>query len=417
MPTDDLPQETKRCNRCGYCQPPCPVFRATGVESSCARGRIQLIKAATEGRIDFGPDLEPAIFECLLCRACVDACAPKAQTDRIVARARERWFRAGGQSLATDTIFREVLGDRRKMEAAARLAFGGVDTGAARAAQVLGLLRLEPRAGRALDWLGRTPGASLTRRLARMRLSPAGTTRRVGYFVSCGMNLLQPTAGEATVRLLSALGCEVVPLANVCCGLPAYVYGDWEAAERLLRANARVFRAAGKLDAVVTDCGSCSSHLRHAAELLGLTDAEAETFPERVQDLAEFVQSLGRKPVEPVQLRVTYHDPCHLSRHQRLTGPPRELLGMVDELTYVELPEADWCCGGAGSYGIEHAEISRVILERKMANVEETAADVLATACPACMAQLALGTRRSGLRTTVRHLSQILARAYGVESP
>ncbi len=418
MASEELLAETKRCNRCGYCQPPCPVFRATGVESSCARGRIQLLKSAAEGRVEFGPELEPAIFECLLCRACVEACAPKAQTDRIVAMARERWFRECGQSLVTDTLFREVLADRRRMEAVARLAFAGIDSGAARAAQVLGLLRLEPRAGRALDWLGRTPGPSLTQRLAKLRLAPpGGATRRVGYFVSCGMNLLQPAAGESTVRLLSALGCEVVPLDNVCCGLPAYVYGDWEAARRLLTTNARVLAAAGPLDAVVTDCGSCSSHLRHAASLMGLTDPELDRLPEQVADLAEFVQRVGARPAEPVPLRATYHDPCHLSRHQRLTAQPRALLSAVADLEYVELPEADWCCGGAGSYGLEHAEISRVILERKMRNVEETEADVLVTACPACMTQLALGARRGGLRTTVRHLSHVLARAYGAEVP
>ncbi len=416
MAIEDVLSETRKCNRCGYCQPTCPVFRATGVESSCSRGRIQLLKAAVEGRAEFSEDLRPIVFECLMCRACVEACAPKAQTDRIVAAARREWFRRWGQSLATDMLFREALADRAKLELAARAGFLGIDTGAARAAQVLGLLRLQPRAARAMEWFGPTPGPLLTERLRRMRLSPPGTRRRVGYFVSCGMNTMAPAAGEATVRLLSALGCDVVPLDNVCCGLPAYVYGDWDAAAMLLERNAKGFADAGELDAVVTDCGSCSSHLRHAAELMGLDGPGLGIVRESTRDLAEYVAGIAGPPPESVGDRVTYHDPCHLSRHQALTAPPRELLGAVSGLEYVEMPDADRCCGGAGTYGIEHAEISRIVLDWKMDSVQATGAGVLATACPACITQLAFGARRRGLDVRVRHVSEVLAEAYGAST-
>jgi len=409
--------ETKKCNRCGYCQPPCPVFQATGVESSCGRGRIQLIRAAAEGRLEFSRDLGPVVFECLLCRACVEACAPRAETDLIVARARAEWFDRWGRSLATDLLFRELLADRRKLETAAELAFRGINWGFVRPAELLGLLRLQPRAAAALDWLGQPPRELLSRRLARMRLSPAGSRLRVGYFISCGVNMLAPDAGEAAVRLLSALGCEVVPLDNACCGLPAYVYGDREAARRLLESAAATFANAGSLDAVVTDCGSCSSHLRHAAELLGADDPALDVILELTRDLAEFVLDLGETPTHAVRARVTYHDPCHLSRHQTLTRPPRELMSRVDGLEYVEMRDANWCCGGAGSYGIDHTEIARVILERKMDTVDATGAGVLATACPACITQLALGTRRHRLQVNVVHVSEVLARAYGVDLP
>jgi glycolate oxidase iron-sulfur subunit len=393
------------------------VFRATGVESSCGRGRIQLVKAAAEGRASFTKDYEPILFECLLCRACVEACAPRAETDLIVAIARNEWFKKRGRNPATDVLFRELLGDRSKLEMAASLAFKGIDWGLAKAAQVTGLLRLQPRASVALDWLGSPPKELLTKRLRRMRLSASGTKRRVGYFVSCGVNMLSPDAGEATVRLLSALGCEVVPLPNACCGLPAYVYGDWEAAEQHILDAARVYREAGPLDAIVTDCGSCSSHLRHVAELIGLEDAQLDLVHTKTKDLAEFVSEIAPRPTARVDAQVTYHDPCHLSRHQDLTTPPRELLSAVEGVDFREMKEADWCCGGAGSYGIEHAEISKVILGRKMGWLEETGANVLTTACPACITQLGYGTRRHELPVRVGHISEILARAYGADLP
>lgn len=413
VPLADALVEAEKCNRCGYCQPPCPVFRATGVESSCGRGRVQLIRAAAERRLELTKGFQPILFECLLCRACVEACAPKAETDRVVALARREWFSRHGRSLVTDLLFRQLLTDRRRMEAAAGLAFRGLDTGLAKAAQVLGLLRLQPRAATAVEWVGASPGPPLTRRLRSLRLSPVASKLRVGYFIACGINLLTPQAGLATIRLLTALGCEVVPLDNVCCGLPAFVYGDWDAALALLESNARIFAKAGALDAIVTDCGSCSSHLRHAGATLGVSGPDVERSAALVHDLAEFVLSMGVRPRTAVTATVTYHDPCHLSRHQQLTGPPRELLASIGSLRYVELPEADWCCGGAGSYAIEHAEISRAILARKMERVRSTEADVLATACPACIIQLGFGTRTNGLTVRVCHVAEVLADAYG----
>ena len=415
MALEELLAESRRCNRCGYCQPPCPVFQATGVESSSGRGRIQLLRAAAEGRVEFSRDLGPALFECLLCRACVEACAPKAETDRVVAAGRAEWFERWGRTPVTDLLFRALLPNRARMETAVRAAFYGIHTGLAHAADVLGLLRLQPRAAAATAWVGDPPREFLTARLARLRLSPTGSRARVGYFVSCGMNVLAPEAGEATVRLLASLGCEVVPLDNACCGLPAYVYGDREAAARLLRQAASAFRDSGPLDAVVTDCGSCSSHLRHGAELLGLDDAALGVLVDLTRDLGEFVQSTGAIPEHAVACRATYHDPCHLSRHQSLTLPPRELLSEVEGLDYREMCEASWCCGGAGAYGIEHSGIARNILARKMGNARDTGADVVVSACPACVTQLAFGARESGLPVRVAHLSEVLARAYGVD--
>lgn len=414
--SDAIPQ-SERCNRCGYCQPPCPVFRATGVESSCGRGRIQLLKAAAKGRVPFSKDYEPILFECLLCRACVEACAPQAETDVIVAIARREWYAKWGRGPVTGILFGELLADRTKLEIAASLAFRGVDWGLAKAAQVTGLLRLQPRAQAALEWLGPPPREILSRRLRRLTLSPPGATRRVGYFVSCGMNLLAPDGAEATIRLLSALGCEVVPLSNACCGLPAYVYGDWDAAAQLLLNAARAYGEAGPLDAVVTDCGSCSSHLRHAADLIGLDSPEVDRVRDLTVDLAEYVRQIAPPPAERVDVRLTYHDPCHLSRHQKLTAPPRELLAAIDGLGYTEMEEASWCCGGAGSYGIEHTEISKTILARKMGRVKDTGAQVVVTACPACITQLAYGTRLHRLPLRVAHLSEVLARAYGADLP
>lgn len=112
-------------------------------------------------------------------------------------------------------------------------------------------------------------------------------------------------------------------------------------------------------------------------------------------------------PSEPVI--VTYHDPCHASRGQGLRSEPRQLLRALSGVEYRELPEADWCCGGAGSYAFSHYDLSRKVLDRKMDNVAKTGANVLATSCPACIVHLSYGVRLRGLPIRVCHLSEVLA--------
>jgi len=106
---------------------------------------------------------------------------------------------------------------------------------------------------------------------------------------------------------------------------------------------------------------------------------------------------------------VTYHDPCHASRGQKLTREPRDILGALPGLEYRELPEADWCCGGAGSYALSHYDLAMQVLDRKMENLKKTAAEVLVTTCPACIIQLSHGVRRHGLKVQVKHLTEVVS--------
>ena len=119
-------------------------------------------------------------------------------------------------------------------------------------------------------------------------------------------------------------------------------------------------------------------------------------------------------PVSPDNPVVaTYHDPCHASRSQGLAKEPREILNNIPGIEYRELPEADWCCGGAGSYALAHYDLSQKVLDRKMENLKKTGAEILVTSCPACMIQLAYGVRRHGLTTKVCHISQVVADQVG----
>jgi glycolate oxidase iron-sulfur subunit len=241
---------------------------------------------------------------------------------------------------------------------------------------------------------------------------------RVGYFVSCGFNFLYPDVADATVAMLERAGCAVTILDNTCCGRPAHAYGDLEAARQIARRNVDHLGSALDLDAIVSECGSCSTFLKEYGALLAEDLAyagPAAALAGRVRSFSEFLASIDLPPPSAeVATRITYHDPCHLSgRFAKVTLQPRTLLKMLPGARYAELPEADWCCGAAGSYTFLHHDRAVGVLERKMRNVERTEATIVATECPACMTHLAYGARRQGLPVQVRHVSQLLAQAYG----
>jgi glycolate oxidase iron-sulfur subunit len=246
---------------------------------------------------------------------------------------------------------------------------------------------------------------------------PAKVLHRVGYFASCGLSFQYPEVVGATLRVLARNGCELTLLDNTCCGRPAQAYGDLDAARDIARKNLDRMAGAMDLDAIVSECGSCSTFLKEYGELLKDDPryaGKAEALSKKVRSFSEFLVAAGSVDgLGALSGTVTYHDPCHLSnRFGKITAQPRKLLKSVPGLVYKEMPEADWCCGAAGSYTFMHHTEAKGVLDRKMGNVVKTGAQVLATECPACMMHLDYGARSAGLAVKVRHLSQILDEAY-----
>jgi glycolate oxidase iron-sulfur subunit len=247
--------------------------------------------------------------------------------------------------------------------------------------------------------------------------TPAKVRSRVGYFASCGFSFQFPEVVEATLRVLARNGCAITALNNTCCGRPAHSYGDLDAARDIARKNVNRMAPAMELDAIVSECGSCSTHLKEYGSLLKGDPSYAEkaaALSKKVQSFSEFLAAMEvNGSLGTLSGTITYHDPCHLSnRFAKVTAQPRKLLKSIPGMTYKELPEADWCCGAAGSYTFLHHPEATGVLDRKMGNVEKTGADTLATECPACMMHLSYGARKKGLPIQVRHVSQILDQAY-----
>ncbi len=405
-------QTIAMCNRCGFCQVACPTFRATGQEAGVARGRVALLRALNEGRLEWSPDLEEPLFACLLCGACTTNCFPAVPTADLIVDAREEYLEKVGRKRIHKLLFEHLLPYPERLRRVARAVALGKNSGLSSVARALGLLRIFGRDfPKSEKIIGRMPGYALREKFPPGVLQGRGKELRIGYFVGCGMEIMNPVAAEASIDLLREAALEVHVLENTCCGLPAGSYGDRKAARRLAAKNLEVVTAQ-PLDLIVTDCSSCASFLKQYPGLFDEGDPLHEKSKEvasRVRDMVEQALAFPPPKLEETEpIIVTYHDPCHASRGQNLVEQPRQILESLPGVEYREMPEADWCCGGAGSYALSHFETAMKVLDRKIDNVEKTGANVLTTSCPACIIQLAYGVRRRNLPVRVCHLSELI---------
>ena len=413
--------EVAKCNKCGFCLSTCPIYTITGEERAVARGHNVHLQNLIEGNLEMSEELKAPLFECLLCRACVDNCMSGVMTHENVLRGRAVYMEWLGEPKVLQFVFRKLLPNPKKMDFYVRLAALGKKSRLDRAAKALGFLKWFGRdRDKAVDLIQRLPFRFFKERLDELGPNPEPAYRQVAYFVGCATNYALPEVGVSTVRVLKAAGCSVEILGNVCCGLPAASYGDHGAFKDLAQRNLDIM-ANLEAETIVTDCGSCAAFLKEYADLLA-DDPEcchkAAAVRPKLKALSEYLMEIGLPEFEGrVEARVTYHDPCHMSRYQDLVNEPRDIIRSIPGVEYRELPEADWCCGAAGTYNIAYYGQSMQVLNRKMENVKKTNADILVTTCPACYIQLAYGVRKRGLNCEVLDLADLIARALNPPQP
>jgi len=244
---------------------------------------------------------------------------------------------------------------------------------------------------------------------------------RVGMLTGCVMPLLFADINAATVRVLRRSGCEVVlPKHQICCGALNIHNGENVAAKKMARCNIDVFLQAN-VDAVVVNAAGCGAVMKEYGYLLR-DDPEyrekAERFSALVKDAGEFLAALGLVgKLQPVEMTVTYQDPCHLAHGQKVRAQPRKLLQAIPGLKLVEMPGSDSCCGSAGIYNLTHSGMSQHLLKEKMQSVAATHAEAIVAPNPGCMLQLRYGAQRYGPHVKIFHLMDLLDRAGGGSDP
>ena len=415
---DPPPAEAQylNCIRCGLCAAVCPTYRESLSETASPRGRVALARKRLEGGLAPSPNLYEQMYACFDCLACNDICPVGIRPADLAVELR-RLQEQSRPSAWKRAVFSQLVAKPERLEAATWPVRAYERTGIRRLFHSLGLQKLLPRRLRDMEaMLPPQPRRPLRQIIPFITEAHGTPVRRVGFYLGCAQSLMFADESAACVRVLARNGCTVVaPRESVCCGMPALSFGRIGEVRAQARTNIRLFEAA-EIEFVVTDCATCGSMLKRYGELLS-GDPEwserAAAFSAKVRDANEFLMSISLEPPKGrIEGRVTYHDPCHLRRGQGVWKQPRDLLRMIDGLEFVELPEADVCCGMAGTQIVTHYETSIRVLSRKVDNRAAVRADYVASGCPVCRMQWNAGAARAGMNVKTVHPVALLDRAY-----
>lgn len=408
----DLP-ELYQCVHCGLCLNQCPTYRVLRLEPESPRGRIHLVRAAADGRIELNERFKEHLYLCLLCRACETACPSGVQYGHIAEAARDRLGPPGSPRMrsALSLVFTQLLPYPGRLRLLARLL-----RFYQRSRLQEAMRSLLPKKLREMESM--LPSVSNHFFVPNGKTFPAFGERRarVGMLNGCVMPLLFCDVNEATVRVLQRNGCDVVfPQDQICCGALNIHNGENKTAKNMARQNVDSFSNAG-VDAVIVNAAGCGATMKEYRHLLRHDPAYAEKakkFSALVQDASEFLVNLGLVgELGRLEMTVTYQDPCHLVHGQRIRTQPRKLLQAIPGLALVEMEGGDRCCGSAGIYNLTHAEMSQMLLTEKMASIATTRAEAVVAPNPGCMVQLRYGSQKFGPPIRVLHLMDLLDQAY-----
>jgi glycolate oxidase iron-sulfur subunit len=403
------------CVHCGICLPQCPTYRVLEQEMDSPRGRVYLLRAATEGRIGLTENLVRHMDRCLGCRACETACPAGVPFGRLLEETRGQIERLVPRPLGRRVLGRLLLGvfpERRRLDRLLRLTRLYQRSGLQRVVRGSGLLQPFRRLA-ALEALLPLLDHGRPGRLPP-EIPPVGTPRgTVALLEGCVQALLFPEVNRATAALLARAGYRVrVPGGQGCCGALHLHWGDRAGGRELARRNAAALAGS---DWVVVNAAGCGAAMRDYGHLLP-DDPEAAAVAARVRDVSELLAEGVPGPRRPLDLTVTYHEPCHLAHGQRVREAPRALLRAIPGLRLVELEESDLCCGSAGLYNVMEPEIAGRLLERKLDRLAATGAQVVVTGNPGCLLQIRRGVAARGLGMGVHHPVELLAWSLGAAS-
>ena len=380
------------------------------------RGRIQLMRSIQQGTVPLDDMSVRHLDLCLGCRACETTCPSGVRYGTLIEGARH--FIETRHRRPWPARAKRWLVNRTFPYPSVMKAFGW----AVRCMTWLGLHRLArvrllpaPISG-LLRYLPEREDAFRPVRLPERTAPPGETRHRVGLLAGCVMQSLFGGTHASTVRLLSRHGCEVrAPAGAGCCGALLLHNGDRERGRELARRTIAAFDSPD-LDAVLTNAAGCGAAMREYGELFKDDPAlrpAAERVAAKVRDVAEFLHGLPDfAPGKHMNVKVAYHDACHLLNGQGVQAEPRRLLKDIPGVDWVDLHEAEVCCGSAGSYNLTEPELAGRLAARKAGNVMATGADVLVTGNPGCIIQIRAALRDRGSAIRVMHTVDLLAEAY-----
>jgi glycolate oxidase iron-sulfur subunit len=438
----------QQCMHCGMCLPTCPTYMETKLERNSPRGRIALMRAIADGKLEAKKQFADEMYFCLGCLACETACPAGVDYTQLFEMARAEAERSPAEQKPLRKLFRWLLLDvlfrkQWRLRLVGRLLYGYRVSGLQAMVRAT-VIKLLPKSLRALE--AKTPivqrhfSPDLIKEtelptsdggpdnlLSGPRSASAATgsdaskkTYRVGLLTGCVQDLIYSNVNKDTADVLRANGCTVItPHAQGCCGSLHAHNGEYEMAKDFARSLLDQFDL-DSLDAIITNAAGCGSHLKHFDRLLKDDPnyaAKAAQWSEKVRDISEFLIEIDFRPPQKstTTAPVTYHDACHLCHGQKITAQPRELLARIPGLDLKPLAESMWCCGSAGIYNLIQPEMADKLLQRKVDHIAATGATIVATGNPGCLLQIQNGLRQRGLNIEAVHPVSLLAQSYRAE--
>lgn len=407
------------CIHCGLCLEACPTYVITGNENDGPRGRLYLMRAVAEGRLEttsgaFGKHID----RCLGCRACEQVCPAGVEYGQLLEASREELLQAQPKPDFANKLLRFALRHVWLSPGRLRIFFGASrlfrDLGLARLLLQLRLVRLiSPRAEFALALLESS-------RPAFSRESTDKTTQtdqrgeNVLLFSGCVGEGLFARVNRATARVLRANNFNVsTPKDQVCCGALHAHAGDLEGARKLARENIAAFNLEVP---IITNAGGCGAMLATYEHLFANDEKLAQPaagFSARVRDVSQQLEASGmRTALCTSRSSVTYDTSCHLLYGQRTGEAPERMLRTVTGDNFVALKGSERCCGAAGIYNLLQPDMSQRVLNEKLAHISETRAGILTTGNPGCQMHIGAGASLAGMELKVCHPIELVDQAY-----
>lgn len=393
---EDYEALIEKCSHCSYCQSTCPSYLSVMSESHVAKNRLLLIKETVmHERMPYSKRAQELLDTCLLCTNCTQTCSSQVPIVDIIISARIKTReKSGGVKTA---VMSKMLTQR---------GITGALTKAGSLAQKMGLAPKEipPLAPKSFD------------KMYSGTYKPEGEVKKqIAYFVGCGTNFFFPDTGEAVVKVLNHNGMEVIiPPGQVCCGIPTLSEGDLEGTREMIETNIKLL-ADMEVDAFITDCTSCGMMFKEKMTKCFPDDdpiqEKISAVAAKMWEVTEYLQIEGLEKT-PGQLDITwsYHVPCHRGWSPTVKDAPRKLLAQIPNAQLNEFGNPEQCCGGAGTYYMEHREEAGKIRDIRLEDINQTESDAILTQCPVC--RFYIGFRVKDREIT--HPIKILARSYGL---
>jgi len=407
------------CVHCGFCLSTCPSYRVIGKEMDSPRGRIYLMDGVNEGQIPLSPATVQHFDSCLGCLACVTTCPSGVRYDQLIEATRAQVERNHARSLP-EKLLRRLIFSTFPYPDRLRLLLRPLGlyqkSGLQKLVRSLGFLKqISPQLAAMEAMLPKISPQAFQDPLPAVIPAQGNQRYRVGLLLGCVQRLFNPEVNDATVRVLTANGCEVVvPQVQGCCGALTHHQGQEEQTKALARQLIDSF-ADSTLDAIIINASGCGHSLKEYGNILHDDpdyQEKANAFASKVKDVQEFLADVGLtaklSPLQDEPLTLVYQDACHMLHGQKISVQPRQLLKQIPGVQLREPVDAALCCGSAGVYNILQPDVAAELGQQKVENLLDTGASLIASANIGCFVQISKHLELQGKTVPVLHPMQLL---------